>query len=120
MRVASKTQRGAVTAELAMGLPLLVAVTLGLAWLLTVGLAQVRMIDAARETARAVARGDSTDSALGVGSRVAPPGAKITVTVTDATVVVTASDHVDGPVGPFDFFPGIEVRASATALMEQS
>ncbi len=102
-----------------MGLPLLLAVTLALVWLLSVGFAQVRMIDAARETARAVARGDSTQSALGVGSRVAPPGASITVAVTDATVVVTASDEVEGPIGPFDFFPGVEVRATATALMEE-
>ena len=47
------------TAELALVLPLLVAVTLGLVWLLAVGAAQVRTVDAARETARAVARGDA-------------------------------------------------------------
>ncbi len=45
------------TAELAMAMPLLLALTLGLVWLLTLGTAQVRMVDATRETARAVGPG---------------------------------------------------------------
>ncbi len=53
-----------VTAELAMAVPLLLAVTLGMVWLLTLGTAQVRMVDATREAARAVARGDATGVAL--------------------------------------------------------
>ena len=36
-------------------------------------------VDAARETARAVARGDPTDSAVARGRQVAPPGAALTV-----------------------------------------
>ena len=55
---ARASERGAATAELAMVLPLLVAVAIGLVWLLSVGAAQVRAVDAARETARALARGD--------------------------------------------------------------
>ena len=54
MRV-RRGERGAVTAELAMALPLLVAVTVGLVWLLAIGAAQLRVVDGARETARAVA-----------------------------------------------------------------
>ncbi len=46
-------QRGAATAELALAIPLLLSLTIGLVWLLSVGAAQVRMVDAARETARA-------------------------------------------------------------------
>ena len=46
-------ERGAVTAEVAMGVSLLCAVTVGLVWLLAVGAAQVRTVDAARDTARA-------------------------------------------------------------------
>ena len=55
----SRDQRGAATAELALGIPVLVSLTIGLVWLLTIGVAQVRMVDAARETARAGARGDT-------------------------------------------------------------
>ena len=70
---------GAATAELAMVLPLLMAVTLGLVWLLAVGAAQVRTVDAARETARAVARGDDQAAAVARGLRVAPDGSRIEV-----------------------------------------
>ena len=51
-------ERGAATAELALAIPLLLSLTIGLVWLLSVGAAQVRMVDAAREAARATARGD--------------------------------------------------------------
>ena len=40
-------------------IPLLVSLAIGLVWLLGVGAAQVRTVDAARETARALARGDA-------------------------------------------------------------
>ncbi len=62
-----------------MALPLLIAVTIGLVWLLAVGAAQVRAVDAARETARAVARGDSTAAAVARGERVAPAGSRVSV-----------------------------------------
>ncbi len=55
---AARRERGAVTAELAMVLPLLLAVVVAMTWLLSVGLAQVRTVDAAREAARALARGE--------------------------------------------------------------
>ena len=52
----SRDDSGAATAELAMALPLLLAVTVGLVWLLSVAAAQLRVVDAARESARAAAR----------------------------------------------------------------
>ena len=61
-----------------MTLPLLIAVTIGLVWLLAVGAAQVRAVDAARETARAVARGDDARRRVARGERVAPPGSAVT------------------------------------------
>ena len=57
----SRDERGAVTAETSVVLPLLVAVTLAMVWLVAVGLAQMRATDAAREAARALARGESGD-----------------------------------------------------------
>ena len=45
-----------VTAEAAMVLPVLVALTAALAWVVTLGIAQVRLVDAAREAARLAAR----------------------------------------------------------------
>ncbi len=103
-----------------MGLPLLVAVTVGLVWLLSVGVAQIRTVDAARETARAVARGDDTAAAVERGRQVAPEGAEVAVAVTADQVVATATGHVTGPGGLFAFLPGVEVHAEAVAVLEES
>ena len=101
-----------------MGLPLLFAVTLGLVWLLSVGAAQVRTVDAAREAARAAARGDDPAAALAAGQRVAPQGVTVAVTTTDGQVVATAGGTVAGPGGLFGFLPGADVHARAVALAE--
>jgi Flp pilus assembly protein TadG len=113
----SRDQRGAATAELALGIPLLVSLTIGLVWLLTIGIAQVQMVDAARETARAGARGDSTASAIARGQLVAP-GAEVTMTGGDGQVVVTASDIVEPPGGLLGFLPAVRVHAQAVAAAE--
>ena len=110
-------QRGAATAELALGIPILVSLTIGLVWLLTVGAAEVRMIDAARETARAGARGDDTSVAVARGEQVAP-GAHVTLSDGDGRVVATASDVVAPPGGLLGFLPDVRVRAEAVAAAE--
>ncbi|GAB3245176.1 TadE family type IV pilus minor pilin [Nocardioides dilutus] len=107
------------TAELALVLPMLVAVTVGLVWLLAVGSAQVRTVDAARETARALARGDEQAAALARGRQVAPPGSTFTVVRTGGEVRVTVSDEVTGPGGLFSRLPTPTVRAEAVAADEQ-
>lgn len=111
-------ERGAVTAELAMALPLLVAVTTGLVWLQAVGAAQVRAVDAARETARAVARGDDVAAAVARGSRVAPEGAGVRVESGGGEVRVVVVGAVPGPGGLFDFLPEVPVRAEAVTAAE--
>jgi Flp pilus assembly protein TadG len=113
----SRDQRGAVTAELALGIPMLVSLTIGLVWLLTIGLAQVRMVDAARETARAGARGDSATAAVARGQQVAP-GAAVTLSDGDGQVVATASDSVAPPGGLLGFLPAAHVHAEAVADLE--
>jgi Flp pilus assembly protein TadG len=115
-----RRERGAVTAELALALPLLVAVTVGLVWLLAVGAAQVRTVDAARETARAVARGDDEADALDLGRRVAPDGSTVSVERDGTQVRVTVSGEVGGPGGLFDHLPAAPVRAEAVAAVEPS
>lgn len=111
-------QRGAATAELALVLPALVAVTAGLVWLLAVGAAQVRVVDAAREAARAAARGDDDAAAIARGERVAPPGSTVTLARSGGEVLAEASGEVDGPGGLFDFLPAVRVSATAAALDE--
>lgn len=119
MSAGRRNERGAVTAELAFALPILLAVTTGLVWLLSVGADQVRTVDAAREAARAVARGDDTAGAVAVGERVAPDGVRVTVSVEGDRVVARASGRVPGPGGLFDFLPGAPVSAEAVAVAEE-
>ena len=113
-------ERGSVTAETAMALPLLVAVTVGLVWLLAVGMAQIRAVDAARETARALARGDDPGAATALGERVAPAGSRVAVVTADGQVRVTVTGRVHGPGGLFAFLPAARVRAEAVALAEDT
>lgn len=111
-------EAGAATAELAMTLPLLLAVTVGLVWLLAVAAAQVRIVDAARETARAAARGDAEAEAVARGQQVAPAGSTIALRTTGDRVTAEATGRVDGPGGLFAFLPGVTVRAEAVAATE--
>jgi hypothetical protein len=102
-----------------MVLPLLVAVALGLVWLLAVGAAQVRAVDAARETARALARGDDETTAVGRGQEVAPDGSRITVVRGGGEVRVTVIGRVEGPGGLFAHLPSPRLRADAVATDEE-
>lgn len=116
----AREDKGAATAELALGIPLLVALTVGLVWMLAVGAAQVRVIDASREAARAVARGDDVTSAEAVALRIAPDLARVRIEVGDSQVVVTTSAPVSGPGGLLSSLPGVTVTADAVALVEAS
>ena len=113
------SQRGAVTAETAMVLPLLVALTIALAWLLTLGIAQVRVVDAARETGRALARDESEGVAIGLGRQAAPEGARIEVSHSANEVVVVVTSTVHGPGGLLSGLPAVDVRARAVAAREE-
>ena len=114
----ARTARGAVTAETAMMLPLLVATTLALVWLLALAAAQTRVVDAAREVARAVARDESRAAAVALGRRVAPDGAQFRVRSGEGQVVVDVTAEVRGPGGLFRFAPGVTVEARAVAAAE--
>ncbi len=99
-------------------LPVLVAVVMGLVWLVSVGVAQVRVVDAARETARAVARDEPRAQAVSLGARIAPENSRFSVADQGRTVRVTVTAQVRGPGGLFRFLPGVEVGADAVAAME--
>ncbi|MCZ4497498.1 MAG: hypothetical protein JWQ74_51 [Marmoricola sp.] len=114
----TKDQRGAVTAETAVALPLLIVVAVGLAWLVALGVTQVKVVDAARETARAVARGDGPDVAVALGEQIAPDGARIRVSTGNGQVVVEVSAQVRGPGGILAFVPGFAAHARAVAAQE--
>ena len=102
-----------------MALPVLVAVAVGLVWLLAVGAAQVRVVDAALEGARTLARGDAVAEVLERAREVAGTGADVQLAQTGGEVSVTVRRHVDGPGGLFGFLPWVEVRSTAVGVAEQ-
>ncbi len=102
--------RGAVTVEAALALGCLAATTaLAIAAITSVG-ASVRCTDAARELARAAARGEP-DHGRAVAARLAPPGARIVLTIRgdEATADVT--------VAPVSALP-VRVSGRAVAVLE--
>jgi len=113
-----RSQRGAVTAEAAVVIPILLSLVLGSAWFVALAATKVRVVDAAREVARVVARGEPEGVAVGQGRRVAPDGTRFSVRRTDGQVVVEATVAVTGPGGLFAFLPELTVESEAVAAEE--
>jgi hypothetical protein len=107
----ARRERGYTTAEAAVALPALVLVTALLLWAVLVGSAQVRCVDAAREAARAAARGDP--QAVSLGRAVAPAGASVSVSGGGDLVRAEVSAVSGGPGGL------LSVRVAATAIAER-
>jgi Flp pilus assembly protein TadG len=106
---------GMATAELAVVLPTLVLVVAAALTMVSVVLAQVRCVDAAREAARAAARGEPAGVIRSAAIRVAPPGSAVAVGGAGEEVLVTVSARA-GRVG--GLLPAFRVSASAVALRE--
>ncbi|WP_346621452.1 TadE family type IV pilus minor pilin [Blastococcus montanus] len=104
-----------VTAETAVVLPVLLLVLAAAVAAVTVVGAQLRCVDAAREGARAAARGEETATVTGWAGRVAPDGARTTVTGAAGEVRVRVSAEV-APLGPVPW--RVTVTAEAVAQRE--
>jgi Flp pilus assembly protein TadG len=111
-------QRGAVTAEAAVVIPVLLALALGATWFVALAVTKVRVVDAAREVARVAARGDADTEAVAHGRRVAPAGTRFTVRRAAGEVVVDARVAVTGPGGLLAFLPAVTVESEAVAAEE--
>jgi Flp pilus assembly protein TadG len=103
-----------VTAETAVVLPVLLLVLAGAVAAVTVVGAQLRCVDAAREGARAAARGEGT-AAVALAERAAPDGAVVTIRPDGEEVGVTVTAEI-APLGPVPL--RITVAAEAVALRE--
>jgi Flp pilus assembly protein TadG len=111
-------QAGAVTAETAMVLPVLASITIALVWLVALAATQARVVDAAREVARALAREEDKAAALTLGRRVAPDGARFRVQSSDGEVRVRVTAQVPGPDGLVRFVSRAVLHAEAVAATE--
>jgi Flp pilus assembly protein TadG len=106
---------GMVTAETAVVLPVLLLVLAGaVAAVIVVG-AHLRVVDAAREGARAAARGEDVAAVRAIAGRAAPHGAVTDVSTGGDEVRVTVTARV-APLGPVPL--RITVSAEAVALRE--
>jgi Tfp pilus assembly protein PilX len=107
-----RADRGSVTAELAVALPVLVLLLLAGLTSVNAVATQMRCVDAAREAARAQARGEP---GVAAGERAAPTGATVAVSAVGDTVRATVV-AVAHPLG--GRLPGFTVRAEAVAAVE--
>jgi Flp pilus assembly protein TadG len=108
-------EAGMVTAEAALVLPVLLLVLAGAIAAVTVVGGQLRCVDAAREGARAAARGESVAAVTALVDRAAPQGAVSTVTVEGDEVRVAVSAGI-APLGPVPL--RVTVSAEAVAVLE--
>ncbi|SOC47486.1 TadE-like protein [Blastococcus aggregatus] len=100
-----------VTTETAVVLPVLLLVLLCAVAAVTVVGAQLRCVDAAREGARAAARGETDAVVAELAGRVAPEGADTAVREDGERVRVTVSVEL-APLGPVP----LRTRVSAEAV----
>jgi hypothetical protein len=90
------SERGTVTAELAIGLPVVVLVLVAVLTLAAASMARICAVDAARAGARAVAIGEQ-DAAVGAAvARVGGPGAELALAHEGEWVRVTVTRPVAG------------------------
>lgn len=115
----ARDERGAVTAEAALILPLLAVFAMAMAWMIALGISAVRVQDAAREAARVVARGDPVGVGRSYALRVAPGGSTIAIRADGSEVTVVVTSRVRPPGGLLGFVPGVEVHGRAVAVTEE-
>ena len=103
-----------VTAESAVVIPVLLLVLAVVLSALSVGVDQLRCVDAARVGARSAARGDSTVRSADLARASAPTGARVGVQVGGDFAVVTVAVHRQ-----LAWLVGVDVASTATAPVEQ-
>ena len=112
-------ERGLATAELAVLAPFALVLVVLLLWVASLGLTQVRLVDAAREGSRLVARGEPEADAVEAVRRLAPAGSTVDVAEgADGTVAVTVRVRARAPLGFASTVGSVGLDASAVAAVE--
>jgi hypothetical protein len=112
-----RSERGSATAETAVVLPALVVLLASALWLVSAAGTQLRCLDAAREAARALARGEPSATVMRV-VELAAPGASLRVRRAGGSITVTVGAAVRGPGVWFARLPELRVAATTSALAE--
>jgi Flp pilus assembly protein TadG len=113
-------ERGSVTAEAALVLPVVAAFALALVWLVTVALAHVRVVDAARDAAREIARGGDPAAAQAQARATAGQGVTMVVDRSGQDATVTIRFASRSPTWLLVPMPDVDVSATATVAAEQA
>ena len=115
-----RDDRGYVTAETAVVLPVLLVVLAAAVWVLACVAAQLRCVDAAHVAARAAARGDAPAEVEAAGRAVAPADASVTVSRVGDQVQVSVRAQVRPFGSALSVLPAVPVAGRATAAAEDA
>ncbi|WP_129666645.1 TadE family type IV pilus minor pilin [Phytoactinopolyspora endophytica] len=107
-----------VTAELAAALPALALVMVMAIWVIGLTSVQLRCSDAAREAARAAARGEDMSTVREIAEAVAPDEAQIDIAHADGLVTIEVRATLEAPP-PFGTTLSPTVSGKAIALEER-
>lgn len=113
-------ESGYVTAETAVVLPVMVFLVAAALWAVAVAAAQLRCIDAARDGARAAARGETDQAVMAAVRASAPSGASIDVSHVGGDVIVVVKARVAPTSGVFARVSAPTAAATAVAAAEGS
>ena len=113
-----RSDRGSVTAETAVLLPVLLIVLAAAVGVLACVASQLRCIDAARAAARVAARGDDPAVVRTTAERLAPPGARVTIVSTGDVVEVRVRAEVRPFGSSLQGLGSVDVTGRAVALIE--
>ena len=108
--------RGSVTLEAALVLPLLLLVAATLLWAMGVAFTALSMGDAVRTSARLIARGESADAVM-AQLQESLPDSEVVLEPRDVDIMIRAERFMSVPIPVFDGV-GFLVTQSATAPLE--
>jgi hypothetical protein len=111
-------EAGMVTAETAVVLPIIAAFALILLWLISAAITEIRLVDAARDAARALARGEDEAAVRTQLAETGPAGSQLVVVRDGGDVSAEVSVSADAPGWLLVPLPAIPLHASATTLAE--
>lgn len=101
-----------------MVIPVLVVLMLILVWIVSLGIAQVRLVDASREAARMAARGDSSSESVRMAKKIAPDGTRITIDDAAGVTQVRADLTVHADLPLIGDLGAVDLGAESSSLSE--